>query len=187
MAKKSTVTDNDLGFFKIQREVTIFNDHDIFVGINEGREAQSSGDSSQSFKAFDESSTSGGMTVAGYGAVHEFGSDDGVVPQRPWLRAAVDANLREVGTRMQSILEKIYDRRGKSDVTRDLNRLGLWGVKIVKDYIKKVGPSTWVPLAEATIKRKRSTRPLIDNGTMIRSITYVIKRKGAVVSESSAG
>jgi len=168
MAKQSTVQDVDFGWARILRSVHYFNDHDVYVGINENNADKSDND---------------GISVAGYGSVHEFGSDDGIVPARPWLRPAVDANIEEVGDRTQQILVNIYD--GKSSVKRDLNRFGLWGVKIVKDYIMNTGPDLWPDLMDETIDRKGSTRMLIDHRVMFRSITYVIKNRAETVTDKS--
>jgi hypothetical protein len=172
--KKSTVKDIDRGWKDIGRNYAAFSRSDVFVGLNEGNTG---------VRQDQEGSST--ITMAGIGAVHEFGTDDGTIPPRPWLRSAVDANRKETGDRYESILRKILDNR--VDLTRELNRLGLWGVKIVRRYIRDTGPGVWLPLSPATIEAKGSSKPLVDTGQMVQSITYIVREGRKIIGKSRPG
>lgn len=109
--------------------------------------------------------------LAAIAAIHEFGL--GGMPQRSFLRSAFDEN--------KPMINKMGDRvvnsaiKGISTETA-LNQLG----NVVQGMVqKKIVDGPFVPNSPATIKRKKSSRPLIDTGHLRQSIRYVIERKGA--------
>lgn len=104
------------------------------------------------------------------GAVHQFGSVSRGIPARPWL----DKGAAEgAGKYARLAKNKIADV-----VTGDMaihTYYGLLG-EIGKSEIQKYLISgSFTPLSPATIKRKGSSKPLIDTGQMRNAITYEIK------------
>ncbi len=89
------------------------------------------------------------------------------IPERSYLRAAIDENrqriLRFVDQQGINLIVK-----GQS-IKKTLNALGLFGVSLVKAKIIK-GP--FVPNAPSTIRKKKSSKPLIDKGRLFGSITH---------------
>lgn len=174
MARKSIVKDVDKGWRNIVEELTLFSKSDVFVGLNEGnfpvrlQEDQALGKI--------------GLSTAAIGAVHEFGSADGRIPPRPWLRSGIDAARAEISKKIGEGYDEIVKQTRPAKQV--LNRLGLLGVNIVRTYMRVKGPSVWLPLSPLTIAAKKSTGILKDTGQMIGSITYVIKRASKVIGKS---
>lgn len=105
-------------------------------------------------------------------AVHEFGLNK--MPKRSFLRSAYDENKPAINDMVDKIATGFIQSRGLS--TQDaLNQLG----NVVQGMVqKKIVDGPFTPNAPATIKRKKSDRPLIDTGHLRQSIRYVIKKGG---------
>ena len=121
----------------------------------------------------------GKMTNAQIARVHEFGSPAQNIPARPFLTAGVTTAKPEIVTQMrQASLDILSGKSGDSA----FNKAGLIGQAAVKKYVVAGG---FAPLSPKTIQarnRARSngnggTKPLIDTGQLLNSITYVIRSK----------
>lgn len=103
-------------------------------------------------------------------AIHEFGLGD--MPQRSFLRSAYDENLPIIDKMIQRVANGAVLGLGTNAA---LNQLG----NVVQGMVqRKIVDGPFVPNSPATIKRKKSSRPLIDTGHLRQSIRYVIERKG---------
>lgn len=103
-------------------------------------------------------------------AIHEFGLGD--MPQRSFLRSAYDENLPMIDKMIQRVANGAVFGLGTNAA---LNRLG----NVVQGMVqRKIVDGPFVPNSPATIKRKKSSKPLIDTGHLRQSIRYVIERKG---------
>lgn len=104
-------------------------------------------------------------------AIHEFGLDN--MPQRSFLRSAYDENLPMIDKMIQRVANGAVFGLGTNAA---LNQLG----NVVQGMVqRKIVDGSFVPNSPATIKRKKSSKPLIDTGHLRQSIRYVIERKGA--------
>lgn len=113
-----------------------------------------------------------GTPVAMIAAVHEFGSPSQGIPERPFLRVAVQRN-RQKYVRLNRInLVKML--RGQATVDQALGQLGEMAKGDVQVEIRN---GDFTPLKPATIKRKGSSRPLIDTGQMVQSIAWELGEK----------
>lgn len=113
-----------------------------------------------------------GTPVAMIAAVHEFGSPSQGIPERPFLRVAVQRN-RQKYVRLNRInLVKML--RGQATVEQALGQLGEMAKGDVQTEIRS---GNFAPLKPATIKRKGSSRPLIDTGQMVQSIAWELGDK----------
>lgn len=113
-----------------------------------------------------------GTPVAMIAAVHEFGSPSQGIPERPFLRVAVQRN-RQKYVRLNRInLVKML--RGQATVDQALGQLGEMAKGDVQTEIRS---GVFTPLKEATKKRKGSSRPLIDTGQMVQSIAWELGEK----------
>ena len=113
-----------------------------------------------------------GTPVAMIAAVHEFGSPSQGIPERPFLRVAVQRN-RQKYVRLNRInLVKML--RGQATVEQALGQLGEMAKGDVQTEIRS---GDFAPLKPATIKRKGSSRPLIDTGQMVQSIAWELGDK----------
>lgn len=118
------------------------------------------------------------MTIAGIGAIHEFGTlyatnADGeqLIPERRWLRGTFEHYKADLVQMQTKIVKGLMANRVKPE--HALKMLGVWAVNKVKFYVK--GTDNVQPgLAESTIEAKGSTRPLVDTGLMINSVNYEI-------------
>lgn len=103
-------------------------------------------------------------------AIHEFGLGD--MPQRSFLRSAYDENLPMIDKMIQRVANGAVFGLGTNAA---LNQLG----NVVQGMVqRKIVDGPFTPNSPATIKRKKSSRPLIDTGHLRQSIRYVIERKG---------
>lgn len=103
-------------------------------------------------------------------AIHEFGLGD--MPQRSFLRSAYDENLPMIDKMIQRVANGAVFGLGTNAA---LNQLG----NVVQGMVqRKIVDGPFVPNSPATIKRKKSSRPLIDTRHLRQSIRYVIERKG---------
>lgn len=119
-----------------------------------------------------------GLTIATIAAVNEFGSADGNIPARPFLRPAVEGGTHEYLSLVEKEMPDIAE--GKHPMSRLLNRLGILAVGHVQ---KKIVEGPFTPNAPSTIRAKGSSSPLIDTGALRQSINYVIADKGDPVEE----
>lgn len=123
-----------------------------------------------------EETRDGGLTNAQIGGVHEFGSSAAHVPERSFLRRTVYESGREVLLRTaKMVAQRIY--ANNMPVETGLNILGSVGAAEVKKTITQ-GEGVPPPNAPATVARKGSSRPLVDTGRMVQSITWDVQMDG---------
>lgn len=99
-------------------------------------------------------------------AWQEFGTPD--IPARPFLRAALEANLRRLREIKTRLLQRLYD--GHLTPATALAALGEAHEAQVK---AKLTAGPWTPNAPSTVARKGSSRPLIDTGQLRASIRHL--------------
>lgn len=119
---------------------------------------------------------SSGITLVELMAIHEYGSPaNNIDPRRPIRRTFESTQVKAELARLQKKLVERAFKRGTFDRVT-LGLLGEWGVSKIKRTIKS-GPHLPPPLKAATVKRKKSSRPLVHTGQLANSITYeVVKR-----------
>lgn len=103
-------------------------------------------------------------------AIHEFGTDDGHVPERAPIRKTMAKNGDSYGTMFEKAIKGVLE--GKSDADIILNRIG---AQVAGDVVGEIRAGVDPELAPSTIKRKGSDRPLIDTGALVQSISYEVK------------
>ena len=114
------------------------------------------------------------MTVAQVAAIHEFGSKDGSIPERSFMRTAVFENKGSINKLIKGLAVKITD--GAMGRDKALGIIGEYVKGLIKNRIRS-GP--FVPNAPETIRRKGSSKPLIDTGQLINSIDWELTGKKA--------
>lgn len=113
----------------------------------------------------------GGINMAGLAAVHEFGAPSKGIPDRSFLRSAIIEGQDQISDLVAQGV-KSYLNQGKQVDLIFYDRIGLFASNLVKDKIAK-GP--FKPLKDATVKRKGSSKPLIDTGALRQSITWEVR------------
>lgn len=106
-------------------------------------------------------------------ATNEFGSADGRVPERSFLRAG----LNEKKAKIKSIWKKKLAKQvleGTMAPEKALGIIGLWAQTVVQSKIRDLHTPANSP---RTIKEKGSSNPLIRDGHMIQSVRFEVNPK----------
>lgn len=116
----------------------------------------------------------GGLTLAGIGAVHEFGTDRAgrgnktVIPQRSFIRMPLETGQDEIEAAVKPHLQK---KIADGDIEGIFKLIGAAGEARIQEAFETGGFGTWDPNADITIERKGSDSPLIDTGALRQAIT----------------
>ena len=111
-----------------------------------------------------------GTDVVDVAAYNELGTSR--IPSRPFIRDSVDKHRDKISSVCKSQVRRIVT----GAITEDcLKKIGIFGVSLIQEEITK---GSFVPNAESTIRKKGSSKPLIDTGRMRQSVIYVIKDRG---------
>jgi len=101
------------------------------------------------------------------GAVHEFGTEDGVIPERSWMRSG----LRRHRRKHREMIRKL----GAAVLNGDrsyVEALELLGTQAVSDLVRQINDIKDPPNAPSTIARKKSSNPLVNTKHLAQSVTY---------------
>lgn len=110
------------------------------------------------------------FTLAQLGLLHEFGSEDGRIPERSWFRSTLAARRTDLAALQVQVFKRVL--AGELTPRAGLDVIGLQIVAWLKDAIRRgIKPE----LATETILRKGSTKPLIDDGQLINSIAWIVE------------
>lgn len=116
--------------------------------------------------------TEGGkpITLVELATIHEFGTAN--IPERSFIRTTLLINKAAELEEMQVKLARAIVMKGM-DPLRALNILGSWAASQIKNGItsEEIGA---FPLAESTIARKGSSKPLVDTGLLKNAISYEV-------------
>lgn len=146
----------DRGWDKINKLLRIMNNSFTAVGFP--------GDVSTSNESVGDS---GGFTIASLAAVHEFGRRDESIPARPFMKNTFEKNRRRIPKFQLRLKDKVLARR--LSVKQALSQLGEWYEGEIKEEIRN---GNFEALSEATVLKKGSSQPLIDEGRMIGAVTH---------------
>lgn len=110
--------------------------------------------------------------IAGITKPHEI-----TIPERSFIRSTIDENAAKYHDLVKKLAGLVID--GKM-LTRQA--LGMLGLRVVADIKRRIQRGIDPPLKQATIDRKHSSKPLIDKGQLLNSITHEVG-----VSEEEGG
>ncbi|EPN2806523.1 hypothetical protein ACTWOG_004253 [Serratia marcescens] len=111
-----------------------------------------------------------GAPIVVIGAVQEFGSADGRVPERSFLRVPLRQNQDNIKKGFAALSRKVV--KGEISAFQMLDRVGARAVGYCQEAIETgISPAN----APSTIKRKGSATPLIDKGILKNKITHVVE------------
>lgn len=148
---KDTLTPEGKKFYKMLEELA---DKEVRIGYQHG-----------------EHQNEDGVDLCDIAAFNELGTKD--IPSRPFLRDSVDNNEAKINSFLQKRTKELANGMSAEKI---LKEIGVFQKGLVQEEIVN---GSFVPNAEATIRRKGSSKPLIDTGRMRQSVNYVIKRKGS--------
>jgi len=146
------VTDRDLGWKAIKREVERAQRREVAVGILQG------------------STDSEGTSIAEYATYNEFGTED--VPSRPFMAMSFDENVAAIN----SDFNRQSKRLVAGEVTADqaLTIIGQKHAGRVQNTI--TGRNILPALAPSTIAAKKgSTKTLVDTGAMTNAVQIEVR------------
>ena len=110
-----------------------------------------------------------GMTTASIAAINEYGSEDGKrPPPRPFFQITLDKNKRYA----KLLQEKVTDFATKKITMFAL--LNQVGIQIAGDVQEQIIDLKEPANAESTIKRKKSSNPLVETNIMADSVTHKV-------------
>lgn len=147
----SSTTDNDLGLKQFMRELEKAKRVVVEIGIH--TDAKNEGES-----------------VAQYGAYNEFGT--GNIPERSFMRSTFDENTQKISQDLNNRYNQV-----KSGQLTVYTALKLVGERHVGQIQLKIGSNISPANSPATIKRKGSSKTLIDTGIMRNSIRAIVRAK----------
>lgn len=110
--------------------------------------------------------------LATVAATHEYGSVSKNIPARATIGPAIDKNENKILKLKARLVEAVM--AGKISVDNALDTLGEFVVSKIKREITLLREP---PLSPITIKRKRSSKPLIDTAQMRNSVNFTRAKK----------
>lgn len=118
----------------------------------------------------EDSPASDGFTMVDLATVHEFGSKDGRIPQRSFMRSTCDEKKAQHENLISKLQWKVFEKA--LCIKKALSQLG---EVVSKDMVQTINRGIKPKLSAETINRKKSSKPLIDTGRLKSSITYKVR------------
>lgn len=115
--------------------------------------------------------TEDGTDIGDIAAWNELGTES--IPSRPFLRKSVDENADKINRFLQ---EKKADIVRGASAEQVLKEIGIFQKDLIQE---KITEGSFVPNAPSTVRKKGSSKPLIDTGRMRQSVDYEVKSKGS--------
>lgn len=119
-----------------------------------------------------------GVHTATVAAVNEFGSADGRIPERSFLRSGIEDSKPQI--------IKLYEKMMPDAIDKDLDIRtiqAMIGELVVGNVVQKISEGIGPANAPSTVKAKGSSTPLVNTGHLRQSITYVIAPTGEQIEE----
>lgn len=109
------------------------------------------------------------IDVVSVATFNEFGTPQ--IPERSFLRHTVDLNEKKISKILSNGVLDVQQKKLNSNQV--LQFLGQWAKSEIQKRIRSgIAPAN----SPQTIARKGSSKPLIDTGQLIQSITYVVEK-----------
>jgi len=113
-----------------------------------------------------------GITVFQIGMIHEFGVPEKNTPRRSFIRVPIENNIKEITKLIENNHKLVSENAMSAKVA--LDRIGIMAQNTIKESFRN---NDWKPNSRATVKRKGSSKPLIDTGQLIGSISYIVEKE----------
>ena len=138
---------------KLQAEIEKMKRMEVAIGFQSGKAAEKDG-----------------TDICEIAIYNEFGTSS--IPSRPFLRNSVDDNIDKINSFIATQCKAVCS--GQTGCEDALKKIGTFHVGNVQQTIRN---GDFAPNAPATIRRKGSSHPLIDTGTMRRSVSFVVRER----------
>lgn len=106
--------------------------------------------------------------------VHNVGSPSKKIPARKFTAPAFDKNINKTNNLLDKTINSFLDKRNYQSLERNLNLLGKTMQQDIQQEIRDLKEPALKPL---TIKRKGSSKLLIDTGEMLNATDYQVEMK----------
>lgn len=116
----------------------------------------------------------GGINNPSLAYLHDRGSPANNIPARPFLEPGVEAAAEGIAQVLARAASSALAGQ-QNAALRGLNQAGLIAQASIQ---RKIVDGPFVPLKPETVRRKGSSRPLIDTGQLRQAVTYVVRPKG---------
>lgn len=118
----------------------------------------------------------GGLTNVELAMIHEYGAPraNPPLPERSFIRSGFNQNYPEYVRMLTKLMPQIYDRK----ITPN-KALGILGARMSADMKNVITQGDELePNKPSTIAAKGSSRPLVDTGQLVNSITWAVVEGG---------
>lgn len=106
--------------------------------------------------------------IAEYAAYNEFGTE--TIPARPFMLNTFAENEDKYMGLVEGAINTVISG---GSVKNELTRVGF---AMQNDIVDKISSGDHTPNKQTTIKRKGSSKPLIDSGDMLRSVHNLVRK-----------
>ena len=103
-----------------------------------------------------------GTDMCDVAAYNELGTDH--IPARPFIRQSVDDNESKIKSFLKGEVKDFAQGKSAEQI---LKEIGIFQKDLMQD---KITSGSFAPNAESTIKKKGSSKPLVDTGRMRMSV-----------------
>lgn len=162
MTPNITVKKSGPGFLPVQKAIKELRQAEVLVGIPADKTPRK-GDV---------------ITNASLLYIHTHGSQLQNIPARPVVEPAIEGARSMINPELAKAAAAIVDNDPKA-AERALNRAGTIASNAAK---RRFGSAELAPNAPSTIRRKKSSAPLIDTAALRRAVTYVVRLRGTIPS-----
>lgn len=115
---------------------------------------------------------SGEITNAELGIIHEWGAPEKGIPERSFMRSTMSEERENLGR-----LGKLQIAECLEGNTSPYDVFATIGAYLQGKIVEKITDGEFEPNNENTVKRKGSSKPLIDTGQLRGAITYEVREK----------
>lgn len=115
----------------------------------------------------------GGKTLAGIGAVHEFGTNRAgrgntiTIPERSFIRMPLETGQDAISKEIEPKLKEYIE---KGNIEGIFKLIGIAGEARIQEAFETGGFGKWPANAPSTVISKKSDSPLIDDGSLRKAI-----------------
>lgn len=113
----------------------------------------------------------GTITNVDLAVIHEYGIP-GLIPERSFIRSTFQTGKATYTSLLKQLAERIYEGKGFTWK----RAFGLVGAKMAADMKATIAAGIPPPNAPATIAAKGSSKPLVDSGQLVTSISWAIEK-----------
>lgn len=142
------------GWLAMERAIREADGLEVMVGFQHGSAAEDDG-----------------TDVCDVAAWNELGTS--TIPSRPFMRKSVDENKAKINAMLKNAATELTYGKPARMVLADV---GMFQKDLVQE---KITEGSFKANAPSTIRRKGSSRPLIDTGRMRESVQYVVRKRGS--------